>query len=274
MKLKIKIDQFRKRTTKYLISEKAYWIILTIGFSFFALLIWLWIIPNNVIEYNLAVNLFTSSLFMVLTVVFLTLVFNTQQNKRWNKVKNAVYIEIGNALAHIFRSMVQYFENGETDWFRFSRMKSDAPQAFDDHLIKLLTGQIKLDKKSLEIFCKHPELREEEFIVFKNKLSDIQAKYFQFLEPEIVEALISIEKSILSIENVADYSVTVPKFFKEIEKHKDNLIAQKLKAYIESTCNPNFDTYEPLIRQSFLSILRNIKDLKAIGIPIYPKEES
>lgn len=134
-----------------MISEKAYWLILSIGFSSFVLIIWIWLVPCNILEYNLAVSLFTSSLFMVLTVFFLTLIFNAQQNKRWNKVKEAVYGEIGTALEHIFRSMVPYFENGGIDWFRFNRMQPDAAKEFEQHLAKL-TSEDKIRPRELKSF--------------------------------------------------------------------------------------------------------------------------
>jgi glucan phosphoethanolaminetransferase (alkaline phosphatase superfamily) len=61
------------------ISLKIFWLALVVFFSAFALLIWVWLIPYGNLEYNLAVNLFTSSIFMVFTIVFLNVLFNARK---------------------------------------------------------------------------------------------------------------------------------------------------------------------------------------------------
>jgi hypothetical protein len=63
-------------------SERSYWILLTVLFAGFSLSVMFLLIPYHIIEYNLGVNLFTSSVFMVLTIIFLTWIINIQEKKR------------------------------------------------------------------------------------------------------------------------------------------------------------------------------------------------
>jgi hypothetical protein len=94
------------------LSEKLYWLILIAGFTAFATLLWFWLIPCQIIEYNLAVNLFTSSIFMVLTVVFLSWLFSLRERAEWNNVKNEVFFNIRLELATLFDEILEYLEGG------------------------------------------------------------------------------------------------------------------------------------------------------------------
>ena len=114
-----------------MISEKTYWAILIVGFTCFSLLIWLCIIPFQLLEYNLSVNLLTSSIFTVLTIILLTWIISIQQTQRWKRVKSAVYREIGVALGHLFRTMIIYYKNGFIDWYSLNRLKPESEKAFE-----------------------------------------------------------------------------------------------------------------------------------------------
>ena len=69
------------------ISEKGYWLTLIAIFSIFAVLIWAVFIPKQFIEYNLGVNLFTSSIFTVLTIVFLSWLFDLREKAEWHQLE-------------------------------------------------------------------------------------------------------------------------------------------------------------------------------------------
>jgi hypothetical protein len=72
------------------VSEKLYWIILITVFTTVALIVWSYLFPNGVIDANLAANLFTSSIFMVLTVVFLSWLLNVREKSDWKIVEERV----------------------------------------------------------------------------------------------------------------------------------------------------------------------------------------
>ena len=76
------------------VSERLYWIILIAFFTALALTIWLWLVPYQILEYNLSVNLFASSIFMVATVISLSWLISLREKAEWNVVKYAVHSRI------------------------------------------------------------------------------------------------------------------------------------------------------------------------------------
>ena len=95
-----------------MLSERTYWVILVAGFSIVSLVIGLWIIPNRILEYNLAVNFLTSSIFMVLTIGLLTLFINLRERIVWKKVEDEVRWNISFAASEIFNGILDTVENG------------------------------------------------------------------------------------------------------------------------------------------------------------------
>lgn len=79
-----------------MLSEKAYWVILIVVFIGLALSIWFWLIPCGIVEYNLGVNLFTSSIFMLMTIVFLSWLFVFREKMYWKTVEKKVHSTIEN----------------------------------------------------------------------------------------------------------------------------------------------------------------------------------
>lgn len=69
-----------------MLSEKAYWIILIVAFTEFSL-VWFWLVPYRIVEYNLGANLFTGPIFMVLTIVFLSWLFTSGEKNQWSLVE-------------------------------------------------------------------------------------------------------------------------------------------------------------------------------------------
>jgi len=88
-------------------SEKVYWFFLIMLFGVFALLIWFWFIPKEIVEYNLGVNLLTGSVFMVLTVIFLSYLSNLRQQNEWKIVKERVY----DTISWHTKSIAAYFSD-------------------------------------------------------------------------------------------------------------------------------------------------------------------
>jgi len=108
-------------------------------------------------------------------------------------------------------------------------------------------------------------LRKNQFLQFSNKLSEIECKYFQFLEPEIIESLIKIQQECSGLENITNVAVLMPVFFTAVVD----------KGIIKKDQLPkNFDKFEiePMVDAIFLSIIREIEKLRNRGIPIYPEK--
>ena len=245
-----------------MLSERHYWIILVASFVVFAALIWFVLIPHSVIEYNLGVNLFTSSVFMVMTIIFLSLMINLHERKKWKKVEAIVLGEIGTALEHIFRSMVPYYKNGFADWRRFSRLRPGSSEAFSEHLGKLLRGEIRIEREVISLLLENPKLREREFMQFSHRLSEIETKYFRFLRPEIVLSIIKIEKSLSDLEGIATFYVVSNAFMEFVSRKRLLKKAQQIE-----TLSP--DALEPMVNGLFHDILEEIENLHKLGIRIF-----
>ena len=89
-----------------MLSEKTYWVILVIGLIIFVSSIEFALIPYEILDYNLGINLISESIGILFTIVFLTWLLNLRERIKWEKVEQIVFSEIGGALEHIFRSMV------------------------------------------------------------------------------------------------------------------------------------------------------------------------
>jgi len=86
-------------------SEKLYWLILIAAFTGFGLLTWVWLIPDGIVEYNLGVNLLTSSVFMVFTIVFLSWLSRLREELQWKLARDQLHQELGARLFSISRQI-------------------------------------------------------------------------------------------------------------------------------------------------------------------------
>jgi hypothetical protein len=65
---------------------------------------------NNVMEYNLAIGLFTSFLTTSLTVIFLNFVLSFRRQKQWKEVRDNAFFEISVEIATIFSVIIDLVE--------------------------------------------------------------------------------------------------------------------------------------------------------------------
>ena len=70
-----------------MIAEKTYWIILSVGFICFSLIIWAVIVP---ISPDFGINLLTESVFMVLSIIFLYLLYDIREERRWKPIRDKI----------------------------------------------------------------------------------------------------------------------------------------------------------------------------------------
>lgn len=199
-----------------MLSERTYWIILILGFSAGSLVIGFWIIPYGVLEYNLAINLLTSSIFMVLTIVLLTLFINLRETIIWKKVEDEVHWSISFAVSEIFNGILDAVENG-----LMTKMSVMGIQNNEDrkkiYLIKLRdlkdAKEIRLDQLYVKSFLEHKDL--EPFASVSVRLSDIQIKYYRFLSPELTLSLMRLQTAIFGLETISLLVSSMEKLAKE-----------------------------------------------------------
>ena len=71
-----------------MISEKSYLIILTAIFVAIAIILSLLLEPRGFVEYNLGINIITSSIFTAATIFLLSVLLTLRQDHEWKLVKN------------------------------------------------------------------------------------------------------------------------------------------------------------------------------------------
>ena len=78
-----------------MLSEKSYWIILIIGLIIFVSLIEFMLIPYEILDYNLGINLISEGIGILFTIIFLTWLFSLRESRQWKPVEDEVIRRIG-----------------------------------------------------------------------------------------------------------------------------------------------------------------------------------
>ena len=191
------------------VSLRIYWLILSAVFTLFALLVWFWLIPYGILEYNLAVNLFTSSIFTVLTIIFLNWLFIVREENEWKTVKDKVYSMVQGELGLLFDEILGYIENGLM--LKISLLSLDKKTrkgASFSELCELKdTKELKLNTEELKLFLegKTPET----FSDVAQNLSNIELKYSRFLPSQLALSLLRIQDSIRMLETIAELHIKI-----------------------------------------------------------------
>jgi hypothetical protein len=183
------------------VSERVYWILLITIFTTLALIIWLWLVPCQILEYNLAVNLFTSSIFMVATVISLSWLITIREKAEWQHVREEVFFRIRMELMTLFGSSVDYFEGG---------LELKASLMLEKEKIKnieLIGNALKnirfslLRKDNIAVTNFFNDLTEADaFLDSDKKISEIQGIYSKHLPANITESLMKIQHSIWALD--------------------------------------------------------------------------
>ena len=226
-----------------MLSEKTYWVILIVAFSGFALAIWFWLIPYGVIEYNLGVNLFTSSIFMVITVFFLSWLFDLREKLQWKIVEERVYSRIALNLRSILTLIIFFIEMKDMKQEKPFRNLGDYITARLEHLNE--QDSIVIDEKGRKtLLDKRYKIDLE---TRRRDLTEIEMKYSKFFTPKIVSSLLEIENCLL-----------------DLELHIKNLRYPPI----------SYEGYEEMIlgfiSQKFHKIIKEIYKLHTMGIRIPP----
>jgi hypothetical protein len=233
------------------ISERKYLLLLCLGLLFFSIFLWVWWIPNG-LEYNLGVNLFTSSIFTVFTVVFLSLLFTVRENREWRRVKDEVYFMIGLELSMLFHEVSDLIE-GEYDFITsLLSMEPEKNKQLVFAKLEELSQQkaIKLNPRMLSFFFEE-DVAMQSLKEIKGGLRDVQMKYSRFLPSEITLSLISIQREIEAIRILHTLNALLQK------KQIASLLARA------SICSSDVQTF---LQGHLLSIIKEMYKIWKMGI--------
>lgn len=183
----------------------AYLSIIASIFFVLALLDWFVLIPCRIWDANLGVNVLTSSIFMVFTIVLLTLVFNALDESEWKPVKDYVYRSIQAELGLLFMEMMNYVKDG---WAIQSSFMTSVDQKTSDEtalseLRKLKdAAELKLDESKLQILFTH-QSELNAFSEVLNNLTELQIMYHRFFPSQLTMSFMKIRDSIRGLEQMA-----------------------------------------------------------------------
>jgi len=195
-------------------SEKFYWFFLVVIFGVFALLIWFWLVPNSIVEYNLGVNLLTSSIFMVLTVIFLSYLSDLRQQNDWKTVKERVYDTISWHIKSITSYLTDFLDFPSELLFDFPIKGQWLPIggkvdiAFKKSLIAQMEYLSSKDGEEISLSnygkkylrgSKGSRLLKDFCIQEIDIINNIEAKYAKFLKPSLISLLMQLETDLYGI---------------------------------------------------------------------------
>jgi len=218
---------------KIYVSLRIFWVFLIAFFSIFALLVWFWFIPYENLEYNLGINLFSSSIFMVLTIISLNVLLNAREKSEWKTVKDYVYRTIQGELGIVFNEILNYVENGRA--FQMSLLYSQDRKTRNENGLSELqklkdAKELRLSSVDLAYLLEHKSGLKVFLDVSKN-LSEVEIKYSRFLLPQLALSLMKIRDSIRLLETMPQLHTSLKNLspilntsmLKEIQEMKDDI---------------------------------------------------
>lgn len=235
---------------KIYVSLRIFWVFLIAFFSAFALLVWFWLIPYENLEYNLGVNLFSSSIFMVLTIISLNVLLNAREKSEWKTVKDYAYSTIQDELGVVFNEILNYIENGlaiKMSLLHLQDKKTRNENGLSE-LRKLKDAkELKLVTEELVFLLEHKSQLEAFLNVSKN-LSEVEIKYSRFLPPQLALSLMKIRDSIRLLETMVQLhtslknlspilSISMPKEIQEMKDEIPKIISASFKKLMEEIDN-------------------------------------
>jgi hypothetical protein len=239
------------------VSLRVFWLILIGFFAAIAVLVWFWLVPHGILEYNLAVNVFTSSVFMVLTIVFLNWLFVVREQKEWKTVKSEVYSMVQGELNILFLEILNYTESGLM--FKVSLSGLDEKikkEAYFSELCKLKDAkELKLDPAELESLLKGGPSRVLSDVA--QNLSNIELKYSRFLPSNLTFSLIRIQQ----LMRLLEVQIELHNKLKEISPATRAILPEPMKEEF-ATAIPKF------VSVSFKALIEEIHKMHGMGIEL------
>jgi hypothetical protein len=247
-------------TMKIYVSLRIFWVLLVAGFSAFALLVWFWLIPYYNLEYNLGISLFSSSIFMVLTIVFLNVLLNAREKSEWKSVKDYVDKTIQEELGVAFNEILNYVENGLATKISLLQLhdRKTRNQNGLSELRKLKDAkELKLGAVELASFLEHRNQLDTFLSVSKN-LSEVETKYSRFLPPQLALSLMKIRDSMRLIENTVGIYMSLKS------------LNPALSAPISKEIHEMNEEIPKIISASFKKLIEEIDNIHKMGIEFLP----
>jgi hypothetical protein len=180
------------------ISEKKYLTIFSITVTVIVALLLTWIIPKGFIEYNFGINIVTSLLSTVITVVFLSLFLAIREEGEWKVVKRNAYATIGMELGLLFAELLRFTENEiEEIGFKYSLLYTKDSKIRKEMIFSKLSElqkkePLQLTPSSVPLFRSDKQLLS--FLLdIKRNLGDVQIRYERHLSSKITEKLIRVQ---------------------------------------------------------------------------------
>lgn len=220
------------------------------------MVVWFYLLPIGVIDENIAANLFTSALFMVFTIVFLSWLLNLREKRDWNIVKYAVNTRIQTEMIMISDFILSYTKNGYEIKLEILALKDKSSR--DERYLKAVEEmynepEIEFDKVFIAKLFEESTLTEiKEYI---DRLNSIENRYFRFLTPELAVVLMNIEDCLESIQLSIQSQLKIEK----LEKH-----GLSIRSTSMSLRQGNTD----ILSATFKRILENILLIQEQGIAI------
>jgi Mg2+ and Co2+ transporter CorA len=161
------------------------------------------------IEYNFGVNLLTSSIFLVLTIIFLSWLFSVREKAEWRVVESKVLKRISDRLLSLFSVIDFYF------------LGSDLTEGYQEKIDEIKETNIKEAERSryrivVEYYATHPVLlgeltadilerfsREsimeikELFMKEQDYFEHMISEYSKFLPSALVSSIMNIQDEIV-----------------------------------------------------------------------------
>ena len=182
------------------ISERVYWIILIAVFASFSLLLGIWLIPQGIIEYSLGIGLLTSSVFMVLTIVFLSWLLNVREEREWGKVKNCVYRRIETLADDIAIQISWHIKNGPLI-IHNSLDKNNLPKKLlNFEPLYEVANSLELDDSEVILGVLFDDFNRQRFSEFEVGLNEIIDTYLKLIPAGLTESLMNLQDAVKEIE--------------------------------------------------------------------------
>lgn len=217
-------------------SDRAYWILIISSLLSFGVFVFYVLVPFQIISYDLGMNLISETFGIVFTIVFLTWIIKSRENKQWKIVENKVMERISIHLHDVFITIFCYFiepipklpvdiakEIENLQQRAEEKNGEQRSRIADGIIVKYLAGEqtinigdcgkaILNDPKYYETLLMVRDFEEE-----KQFFEHIISEYYKFLSPILI-------RSIMEIEDCLDEVVTVFRTYLEwVIFHPDDI---------------------------------------------------
>lgn len=251
------------------ISEKTSLIIFSIVMSLIVVFLLAWIIPKGLIEYNFGINLVTSFLSTVITVIVLNVLLSIREEREWNVIKKNAYAMIGTELGVLFAELLMFTENEiEEIGFKLSLSFTKDSRIRKEMIFSKLAElqkkePLQLTPSSVSMFRSDKELLTS-LSEIKRNLGDVQIRYGRHLTSKITERLIKVQ-DLLESMNMTYKADTIWNKFQSQEPLVRELI-HKLMPQMHDQNLSSIDLIQNVLPSCIKSLIQEIRELWKLGI--------